>query len=838
MDIKGMLKNIDWKGIGLRHCEKAAIAIVTCLLVLFVVKGVQKSFSAGGIAPEEIATLAENLERQLAQSTWDESVAAREGIKNPDVRDQLDKLKTPVDTSDLVLGEKTLFWLPDFGRVLRQKPDILAPRDLFALSDRGAISFYKVDAKGKFVEKEHKVDLAQLPKKDEHEEKKKSGKKDTRPKSKSEMMERMKGGGDAGIGEMMRRRGGGMSGMPGMAMGPGGPGGAMMGGPGGMMGGPGAAAGPGGEGGAMAGGGLAGGDEDNDAGSMLRASQNLRSASTSRRPPSTKSRVARIEEEAVRNVKAKPGEKAPTSIKIKEEEIKGARWAVVTATFPYAEQVKEYAEKLNTRVLNQPAEYPEFSELKVERRFLQSDGVFSNWQSIDRKNYDKFLSRIPATEDPRRRDPEDETLRAANAIFKNLVMPLPMLEAGGWWGVDHEDAIEAAKNAITQVAGGRMNEDDEYGDDSGDLENMFGREEGALAGGGPGAGPMAAPGPSGAGGGVGAGGGGTPMPGAVGMSGGGGGVGASGLMGGPPGGSVPGGMMGGPGMGGGMGQQMGMLRGPGMGGGMGANQGLGAAVGGQNQGGTPAVQKKIQRTSAELVQVRFIDYSVKPEHTYQYRFKVVVNNPNFRHRNVFDPEFKKVEFLESNEWSEPSPPVFVPADIEYFVLEKTKAKEEAKIQVHDWRETLGDWNFKEFPNLKPGDPIGARVKEHPIVNWDGALVKTEYNFLTEDLLIDVTGGDRSFMFPGEDGRDVRYNEPLPAEIFVVDRLGELLTRNQDFDKNDITRKEREKYLNELKKEAQKKDEKGGEKKSGKPEAGSGDDFEEGLPTRKGGRSEP
>lgn len=92
MDIKGMLKGIDWKGIGLRHCEKAGIAIVTCLLLVFVVKGVKRSFAAGGVAPEEIASLAVDLEDRLAKSAWDDAIAEREGIKDPNLQRQLDQL--------------------------------------------------------------------------------------------------------------------------------------------------------------------------------------------------------------------------------------------------------------------------------------------------------------------------------------------------------------------------------------------------------------------------------------------------------------------------------------------------------------------------------------------------------------------------------------------------------------------------------------------------------------------------------------------------------------------------------------------------------------------------
>jgi len=237
----------------------------------------------------------------------------------------------------------------------------------------------------------------------------------------------------------------------------------------------------------------------------------------------------------------------------------------------------------------------------------------------------------------------------------------------------------------------------------------------------------------------------------------------------------------------------------------------------------------VQRTNAEIVQIRFIDYTVEPEHTYQYRLKVVVENPNFDRLDTITEDLAKEKTLTSDNWSEPTNPVFVPTDTEYFVLERVKSREEAKLQVHKWPSEIGDWQLSDF-FIKPGDPIGAEVPDYKMVDWDDKQSKTRFDFSTQDLLLDVTGGDKSFTF-NIDGRDVGFSEKLPAEIFVIDRLGELATRNEDFDKYNADRKEREAEIKRLRDAADKEPKKGA---ANKPESGGAEAFEERVPTRKPG----
>jgi hypothetical protein len=254
--------------------------------------------------------------------------------------------------------------------------------------------------------------------------------------------------------------------------------------------------------------------------------------------------------------------------------------------------------------------------------------------------------------------------------------------------------------------------------------------------------------------------------------------------------------------------------------------GMGAAGGGQ-RGAASKAQQQVQKSSAEIVQIRFVDYTVEPDHTYQYRLKVVVENPNYNRFDVINEEIAKEETLTSDTWSEPTPPVYVPGDTEFYVLERTRTREEAKLQVHSWLQELGDWQFYDFA-VKPGDPIGARVREYQLIDWDDKIKKTDYDFSTHELLLDVTGGDKPFVFE-VDGVEFKYNEKLPAEIFVIDRLGDLAMRNEDFDKNNVDRVERETIIKKIREEVKSKDD-----KKPKSESGTKDDFDDRLPNRSRG----
>ncbi len=793
MDIKNMLKSVDYKGIALRHCEKAVIVIVTSVLVVFLLNGAKKAMSASDISPEKIDQLADALTRNINSSTWDDAIAEREGVKNPSLKDDLDKLMTDIPTGDFKLVQN-YFKFVDFGGILRGRPDILKPYAALASTDKGAISLYQVDKKGEFIEEERVIRLAEKDKENKEDEANKTKKKARSSSSKSKKDAGGKGrtgdDGDSGMAEFL---GGRMGGSRGMDMG-------------GMMAGGGMGSGAG------IGGMSAAGDEgDDDFGSMmgsqLGASLGKTTKSNARNRGRKDAATQFAEERAAKAAAAggagKADPKAPQKVKLKKEEVRGVRWVMVTYLFPHKEQVKKFIQALHTA--DDP---PDYMMTKAERRELLSDGSFSDWASVDMVKENELRRRIPE-----RWEPEDPTLRGANAIFKGLVMPMPELAAGEWGGFNRVDARDAAIAAGTNSAESASGRDEDEGRGMNDdamqeraAREMFGSGNALSAGGD-----------------VGLGGGGMTRGGSGSR-----GMGMGGMQAPPGSGGMAPGMSG---MGMGMaGTQRGMGS-PQMG-----DVGMAGGRAGTPQGsqvGETKAQSKVQQSNAETVQIRFIDYTVEPEHTYQYRLKVVVKNPNHKRIDIISDDVAEDETLESKEWSEHTPPVFVPNDNEYYVLDRTPTREEAKLQVHTWLAELGDWQFSDFI-IKPGDPIGGEVKEYPFVTWDDRTQKKLMDFSTREILLDVSGGKKVYTFV-VDGREQMYTEPLPAEIFVIDRLGDLATRNQDFDFNSADRKEREAYIKDLRERAKENDDKESSKKAtSKTETGGKDDFGERVPSRKGG----
>jgi hypothetical protein len=81
---------------------------------------------------------------------------------------------------------------------------------------------------------------------------------------------------------------------------------------------------------------------------------------------------------------------------------------------------------------------------------------------------------------------------------------------------------------------------------------------------------------------------------------------------------------------------------------------------------------------------------------------------------------------------------------------------------------------------------------------------------------------------------VSYTEPLPTEVFVVDRLGELASYNEVYGKNNVDRKDRVEFIATAMKTAVDPDK---ERKKGEsaPESNNLDDFGDRVPTRNKGQ---
>ncbi len=719
------LKKVDWLDLLLRYGDKAVLGLASLILLWSLVKVVGALRQVPDVSPTELTELAENVRSRLSQSNATPELLAEAGVKNPDFTGLVAELSREVNPN-LVADADLFYRFLDFGGILREQPEIFAPEHLYVAAGRGGLLLYKLDREG------NKIPAVQKTKKTKP---KKRRRRSSRRRLSTDEASMMGGMGEMGYGGY----GGMMDGMEGMM-------GGMMGGMGGMMGG--MEGMMGGYPGMGAGGypGMGGMDEEGMMGGMPGAAPS-RPASRPRASSGTDSRrIAGLESRKQEDKKEEEQTTTATAQQYQMEP-RGFRWVVITAVFPHKKQLEEYRRALKA------AESPEYVKVVVERRALQSDGSFSDWQPVD--------TRVNAWIAKRRVGVEQELPALQPYLIDELVEKLPQLAYGAWEFVDHVMAVEAAgqkpEEAAQQAAG---QQGQPYG--PGDGMPGAGSEEEMYGMGGSGY-----PGMMGGG-----------MPGMGGMGG------MEGMEG-----------AGYPGMGGPTGY-------PGMGpGGMPGPAGAGAAgaTGQGGQGGQPfappgsAAQEQNRYIEVEYVQVRFIDYTVDEGRTYQYRMKVVVKNPNYNRPDVAEDAYRKPEFLEGP-WSKPSRPVYVGKDVEYYLVnakfDERSGLNRGVFEVHRWDTQTGDWYCSTF-EVVPGAPVGNRRKMK-ILTWDEEIIEKQVDFTTGAVLLDVVGGRQRFV---EQGTTYSYEEPVQA--LVVTREGDLIWRVLSDDQENPIRKERAEYCEEI-----------------------------------------
>ena len=98
---------------------------------------------------------------------------------------------------------------------------------------------------------------------------------------------------------------------------------------------------------------------------------------------------------------------------------KGYRWVAITGTLDHGQMLANYRDALK----NPAVAHPQYLRLDLQRRTLQPDGTWSDWQKVDEEKNLDILDNIPATE---------EELAPENVRPEGLVNPLPFLNAGLW----------------------------------------------------------------------------------------------------------------------------------------------------------------------------------------------------------------------------------------------------------------------------------------------------------------------------------------------------------------------------------------------------------------------
>lgn len=237
------------------------------------------------------------------------------------------------------------------------------------------------------------------------------------------------------------------------------------------------------------------------------------------------------------------------------------------------------------------------------------------------------------------------------------------------------------------------------------------------------------------------------------------------------------GMMGAGGMAPGMGMPgMGM---PGM-----PMPGMEGAFGGMFGSSVGAVDTNFEKTEADKVLVRYLDFTVGPDAIYRYRARIVVQNPNWKVQSVMagvDTESKEL----FGPWSEPSETVVVPPDVAAYVVDYAPAAMDkqrddlvsfemvrwepesgltiAKSQFAAPGQIIGGQDYSDVPDLEKSETHRARV-----------------DFTSYRVLVDTLGGPRPInqLKVGSN----RYDAPAIALMLRPD--GTLVLRDEAGDATD------------------------------------------------------
>ena len=259
----------------------------------------------------------------------------------------------------------------------------------------------------------------------------------------------------------------------------------------------------------------------------------------------------------------------------------------------------------------------------------------------------------------------------------------------------------------------------------------------------------------------------------------------------------PGGMMSGAGgPGGSAGMYSGMMGGMS---GMGGMPGMGGMGGGDES-------VNFQKSEAETVMVRSLDFTVDPDTTYRFRLRVVVFNPNYNRDDV-SPGVNTKSLELKGPWSEPTEPVTMPDDVTTYAMGKAPAEagskrtDQVQFQVARWTPEDGVTvvrNFTAGPGEVIGEPKSASI---PVSDGSGAKNKP-VDFNSHRVVIDTAGGPRPIAQVGATGAPL----DVPAVTLLLKSDGSVVVRSQVDDYPDTVRKDiAENYSRELKDSGKKRE---------------------------------
>ncbi|MAT15686.1 MAG: hypothetical protein CMJ46_10520 [Planctomyces sp.] len=182
--------------------------------------------------------------------------------------------------------------------------------------------------------------------------------------------------------------------------------------------------------------------------------------------------------------------------------------------------------------------------------------------------------------------------------------------------------------------------------------------------------------------------------------------------------------------------------------------------------------KEAATAQSNLQLFRFFDFSVEPGQIYRYRVKIIFRNPNYQKElyKVASPEIVEGEFRES-EWSEPTLPVAVVDDLQYFVAREPVERQGrlvTSLEAYQWLEKFGTL-VKSSLSVGLGDYVKKDSVRTEVVKPDESKIeKEDAKFESMDMLVAIEG---PLELPPDIHPDLQIKNPAGRDIPNIPTLG-------------------------------------------------------------------
>ena len=154
-----------------------------------------------------------------------------------------------------------------------------------------------------------------------------------------------------------------------------------------------------------------------------------------------------------------------------------------------------------------------------------------------------------------------------------------------------------------------------------------------------------------------------------------------------------------------------------------------------------AIQNRAE-VAGQLLLFRYLDFAVEPGQVYRYRIRFRIYNPFFGSPPEWlaDASVGEGE-IRFTEWSEPSPPIQVETDSEYFLVDVNPGAgitslPKASLDVFQWHADAGTLVDEEM-DLLAGEAISDEVKTEVLRPVEQTFAEEEIILDTRSMLVDA-----------------------------------------------------------------------------------------------------